>query len=131
MKIKVEKHHIDTGQCASPTHCMIAEAIREQEPMIHYVAVRTNGITITWGLEDGSRLRRHFAMPLKAAKAIIKFDRGEEVAPFSFSVDLIDERIVPLQEQRRQRDYARKNYYQNKKLGKTKTSAESKRVVSA
>jgi len=104
--IKVKKHHIENGECRSPQRCAIAAAIREEYEDVSYVAVRTNGITITTRSNlDGSGYRQHYAVPIKAAKAIIDFDEEKEVKPFSFVAKLIDSTpIKPRTPEQRERD---------------------------
>jgi hypothetical protein len=90
--IDVTKEHIDQGDCKNPQQCAIAAAIREEIPHVSYVAVRTNGITIVSRERDGGDgYKRHFAVPTKAARAIVAFDAGEEVKPFAFKAKLIDQ----------------------------------------
>ncbi len=90
LKIDVGAAHIVKGNCKIPQQCMIALAIKEYDPTISYVSVRTNGITVTRRSKHGA-VRQHWSVPTKAAKAIIKFDAGETVRPFSFASKLIDE----------------------------------------
>ena len=95
MKITVGAGHIESGKCKVAQRCAIAAAIKDTYRDVSYVSVRTNGITITKRRKNGSSIRQHFAVPLKAARAIIKFDAGEEVKPFSFEPKLIDEVSIP------------------------------------
>lgn len=96
MKISVSQKHIDQGKCKIAQKCMIAAAIRDADPTVSYVSVRTNGITITKRKCDGGDgVRQHWQVPTRAARAIIKFDGGEFVAPFSFEPKLVDEKIIP------------------------------------
>jgi hypothetical protein len=69
---------------------MIAEAIRDSLPNVAYVGVRTNGITVTQRRKSGGSIRSHFMVPLKAARALVKFDAGEVVRPFVFTPKLVD-----------------------------------------
>lgn len=94
MKINVTKHDIEVGACKIPQRCMIAAAIKSQNKDVSYVSVRTNAITVTKQRRNGNRVRQHWAVPTKAAKAIIKFDAGEKVAPFVFETKLIDEIVI-------------------------------------
>jgi hypothetical protein len=73
---------------------MIATAIKEMDTTISYVAVRTNGITVTRRTRNGGNLREHWAVPTKAAKAIIRFDAGDPVVPFTFEVQKIDQKYI-------------------------------------
>lgn len=90
LKVEVKSEHIATGECASAQKCMIAAAIKAADPTATYVAVRTNGITITHRNKKVS-YRRHYLVPLKAARRIVAFDAGEPVAPFSFVAAFVNE----------------------------------------
>lgn len=94
MKVEVKQYHIVTGDCKKAQKCMIAMAIKEADKDVSYVSVRTNCITVTKRRKNGDSVRRHFAVPLKAARAIIRFDQGELVKPFSFEPKLIDEEVI-------------------------------------
>lgn len=96
MKIQVKREHIDGGACAVPNKCMIAAAIKELEPDVAYVSVRTNGITVTHRAPGRPAIREHYAVPLKAARAIVKFDLGEPVDPFTFTAKLVDRTVLPI-----------------------------------
>lgn len=93
--VAVGAEHIKTGDCKIPQRCMIAQAIKEHHPTVTYVSVRTNGITVTKRTRNGATVRQHWAVPTKAAKAIIAFDMGGKVKPFSFHAKLIDEVKIP------------------------------------
>ena len=78
ISIRVNKEHIEQGDCRNPQQCAIAAAIRDEIPHVSCVAVRTNQITIVSRERDGGDgYKRHFAVPNKAARAIIAFDAGE------------------------------------------------------
>lgn len=95
MKINVTSDSIAMGDCKSPQRCMIAVAIRQFDPSITYVSVRTNGITITRRRKAGEGTRQHWSVPIKAARAIIQFDQEQTIKPFSFESKLIDEVRIP------------------------------------
>lgn len=101
--VDVRPEHIAKGACNSAQECMIALAIKDQYS-VKYAAVRTNCITVTSRARDGSGVRCHFAVPTKAAKAIIRFDNGEKVAPFKFRARMIDEKWLPPVTQARKRE---------------------------
>jgi hypothetical protein len=94
MKITVSREHIESGKCNVAQRCAIAAAIKDVYRDVSYVSVRTNGITITERRKDGGSVRKHLAVPLKAARAIIRFDAGEDVRPFSFESKLIDQKVI-------------------------------------
>lgn len=95
MKVKVARKHIEKGVCTSPQRCMIAAAIKDSDYTITYSAVRTNGITVTRKYKGGGGIRQHWAVPLAAARRIVKYDTGENIQPFSFIAKLIDETELP------------------------------------
>src|SRR5258708_6721192 len=96
MKISVHKKHIDDGKCKLPQKCMIAAAIKDADPYVSYVSVRTNCITITKRKSDGGPgVRQHFMVPTHAARRIIQFDNGEKVVPFVFDAKFVDEQSIP------------------------------------
>lgn len=91
MKITVTADHIGAAKCGDPHKCMIAEAIRDSVRGVRYVSVRTNGISITQRKKDGVRLRSLWTVPLKAARAIVLFDKDKDaVRPFSFEPKLVE-----------------------------------------
>lgn len=90
MKVNVTARHIEEAKCGNPYHCMIAEAIRDSVPNAQYVIVRTNGITITQRRKNGVSVRSRWMVPTKAARAIIRFDAGDSVSPFSFEPTMVD-----------------------------------------
>jgi hypothetical protein len=91
LMIRVNREHIDAGDCRNPQQCAIAAAIKDEIPHVSFVAVRTNRITIVSRERDGGDgYKRYYAVPTKAAHAIVAFDRGEVVDPFSFKARLIE-----------------------------------------
>lgn len=107
MKITVTSSHIEMAKCGDPHKCMIAEAIRDSVRDVRYVSVRTNGISITQRRKNGDRLRSLWAVPLKAARAIISFDKGEEVRPFSFEPKLVQKwELAPRSAEQKAKDVA-------------------------
>jgi hypothetical protein len=94
-QIWVSQENIDSGKCGSPQECAIAYAIKQYDAEVCYVAVRTNCLTITRRKDDGRTIRQHWAVPRKAAMAIIAFDKGDEVKPFGFAAKLIDQVELP------------------------------------
>src|SRR5712671_3340536 len=79
--IKVTKEHIANSTRNDATHCMIAEAIRAAMPWAKYISVDTQAIRIS---SPGESLRYFYLTPLRVQKALLGFDRGETVSPFSF-----------------------------------------------
>lgn len=105
LMISVRKTHIEKGECKSPQRCAIAAAIREEYADVTYVAVRTNGITVITREPDGTGQKWRYAIPNKAAKAIIAFDAGEPVQPFRFLAKVIESKPVkPRNAEQREHD---------------------------
>lgn len=123
MKISVTSRHIKEALCGNPYHCMIAEAIRDSLPHVRYVSVRTNGITITQHGKNGSSIRSHWTVPTNAARAIIRFDNGEDVRPFYFKPKKVDEQELPPRT-KMQQDYDRERLRKRRADMKARGRAE-------
>jgi len=83
MKIQVTQDHIDKATKRDSHHCMIADAIHDYVPEARYVLVDLQ--SIRWS--DLENDKRHFYFtPINAQNAIIKFDRGQPVKPFEFTL---------------------------------------------
>jgi hypothetical protein len=81
--IKVTEE-ITTRACRSNSrHCVIVEAIREAVPTAVLITVDLQ--TIRWS-DKGLGLRYIFLTPLPAQKALVRFDAGEPISPFSFQL---------------------------------------------
>lgn len=80
MKIEVTKAHVEQAVQRDSHHCMIADAIRDQTKA-KYILVDVQ--SIRWSnLRTGKRYT--YLTPMVAQQAIIAFDRGERMAPFTF-----------------------------------------------
>lgn len=90
MRVVVRSEHIAHSSCRVPERCMIAVAIKEAYPDTAYIRVKTNGITLTTRPENGPALTHKYMVPTKAAKAIIAFDNGEAVKPFTFTAQEVE-----------------------------------------
>lgn len=98
MFISVQPEHIAAGDCKSPQRCMISQAIKTNHPLVSYVSVRTNKITITKRLGNSMSIREHWTVPDKVAREIIRFDQNDPedpVQPFSFWSKLVDQTKIP------------------------------------
>jgi hypothetical protein len=79
-QITVEQKHIDLGLPDSSAMCMIAEAVKDQVPGCTKVHVDMQ--TVRWTGKDG--IRRTYLTPAVAQSALVRFDAGDDVKPFTF-----------------------------------------------
>src|SRR5678810_215657 len=85
--IKVEQHHIDHAIQNDSHHCMIADAIRDHYQDAKYIVVDLQSIRFSFlGDKTTQGVRHKYFTPPKAQLALLKFDQGEEVRPFSFDL---------------------------------------------
>jgi hypothetical protein len=82
-KIKITEEIAERACRRNSRHCMIAEAIKEAMPWVARIMVDLQ--TIRWS-DPRVGLRYIFLTPLAAQKALVRFDAGEPVAPFSFTL---------------------------------------------
>jgi hypothetical protein len=69
-------------------HCMIAEAIQAARP--HWKNISVDLATIRWTNPKTSK--RYIALtPEAAGQALVKFDQGEDVEPFSLTITPVQE----------------------------------------
>lgn len=83
MKIHVAPKQIDTSCRRDSHHCMIADAVKVAIPDAQFILVDVQSIRYSI---PGRQTRYCHLTPLSAQKAIIAFDRGKKVAPFSFTL---------------------------------------------
>jgi hypothetical protein len=77
--IKVQQKHIDQGIPESSARCMIAEALKDSIPGSKKVHVDMQTIRYT----DDKGVRRTYLTNGSAQAALVRFDAGDEVLPFS------------------------------------------------
>lgn len=83
MRFEITKEHIADAKRRDSQHCMIADAIQARTDA-KYVLVDVQ--TIRWSnLKKGKRYV--YLTPPEAQRAILAFDQGKRVEPFSFTVD--------------------------------------------
>jgi len=83
MKIQINRTHIAKAIKGDAIHCMIAESIREKFPQARWILVDMQ--TIRW--TDRQRgIRYTYLTPRSAQRALLKFDSGEPVIPFSMGL---------------------------------------------
>jgi hypothetical protein len=84
--VHVTEELVERATQRDSRHCMIAEAIQQQRPEWKQILVDLQ--TIRWTNPRTSK--RYVALtPEVAGSALVAFDRGERIAPFSFSLEPI------------------------------------------
>lgn len=91
MRVKVTEKQIDQAIRRNSNHCMIADAIHKTIPNATYVSVDTQKIEYS---DKKKGIRYTFLTPTKAQKAIIQFDQGKEVKPFTFTTKQVKTRSI-------------------------------------
>lgn len=82
-QIRVKEKHIQQAVKRDSRHCMIADAIKAQIPDAKYILVDVQ--SIRWSdLKKGERYQ--YFTPTQAQQAILKFDQGKPVEPFTFQL---------------------------------------------
>jgi hypothetical protein len=80
--VRVEQRHIDEAIPNNSVKCMIAEAIRSSVPDVTHPHADIQTMRYT----DAKGIRRTFLTPASVQAALTRFDAGDEVAPFAFSL---------------------------------------------
>lgn len=83
MKISISLEQILMAVRKNSHRCMIAEAIKEAEPHARRIVVDLQSIRWT---DDQAGVRYSFFTPPIAQEALLAFDQGEEVEPFTFEL---------------------------------------------
>lgn len=86
MNISITKEHIENGIARDSHHCMIADALKEAIPEAQYILVDLQSIRYSL---PASKKRYVHLTPLKAQRALIKFDQGRSVKPFEFTLPAV------------------------------------------
>lgn len=81
IKVNVDKEHIDNACRRNSNHCMVADAIHSRLKWATHVVVDTQSVRFN-NRKQGKRYI--YLTPTEAQKAIILFDQGVKVRPFSF-----------------------------------------------
>jgi hypothetical protein len=81
--IPVLQKHIDEGVRESSIKCMGVEAIKDAIPDAHHVFVDMQTCRYT----DGKGVRRTWLTPGPLQAALVRYDAGDEVKPFRFSLN--------------------------------------------
>lgn len=83
MRVSVSKDHISNGVQKNSQHCMIADAIKDCCPKAQFIMVDLQTIRFS----DQSKGKRFvYLTPAVAQHNILKFDKGDAVKPFVFSL---------------------------------------------
>lgn len=83
MRVNVTKEHIENGVEKNSQHCMIADAIKTTYPKAQYILVDLQSIRFT----DKTKGKRFTYMtPAVAQHNLLRFDQGQSVKPFTFSL---------------------------------------------
>ncbi len=82
--IKVKQERIESAIKANSRHCMIADAIHEHMPHVKAISVDTATIRFS---NPKTRKRYIYLTPPIAQQMILRFDAGEKITPFSFSLN--------------------------------------------
>jgi hypothetical protein len=80
IKINVGTLDIATAEKKDSRFCMIAEAIRRDYPQLRNVQVDTQAIRVT---DRQAREQLTFMTPLQVQVAIVQFDEGDSLEPFT------------------------------------------------
>lgn len=83
MRVSVTREHIENGVQKHSQHCMIADAIKTTCPKAQYIMVDLQSIRFS----DAAKRKRYvYLTPAIAQHNILKFDKGDAVKPFAFSL---------------------------------------------
>jgi hypothetical protein len=81
--VNVTQRHINSATPKDSSHCMIADAVRETIPGANRIAVDLQ--TIRW--TDPAKGKRYVCFtPPSAQQALLAFDQGQPVIPFSIAL---------------------------------------------
>lgn len=81
--VHVSQEHIAGAVCKDSHRCMIADALQAQIPSAKYIMVDTQSVRFS-NVDTGRRFV--YLTPIEAQAALLKFDAGEKVKPFSFTL---------------------------------------------
>jgi hypothetical protein len=83
MKLTITSAHIEKSIRNDANHCMIASALKEKIPTARWVAVDLQKMRWT----DRVAGKQFVGLtPLPAKRALLAFDKGEDVKPFEFTM---------------------------------------------
>jgi len=83
MKVTITPELVERGVQRDSRHCMIAEAIKEENP--HFKSILVDLQTIRW--TNPRTGKRYICLtPEVAAALLVDFDQGRDIEPFAFSL---------------------------------------------
>lgn len=86
VKVVVTQELVDRAVQRDSHHCMIAEAIKEQNP--HFARILVDLQTIRW--TNTRTGKRYICLtPEEAAAKLVDFDQGRQIEPFAFAVKVV------------------------------------------
>ncbi len=80
---KITQHEIDTAVKRDSHHCMIADSIKAKFPEAKYIHVDLQSVRFS-DFKTGKRFK--YFTPPEAQVALLRFDQGKEVAPFTMKL---------------------------------------------
>ena len=117
MKVKVEAEHIANGKEKNSQHCMIADAVKAACPSAQFIQVDLQTIRFS---DPKKRRRLTYLTPAVAQHNLLRFDQGQSVKPFAFSLNTpVRDRAMQgnrgSEARKASAKKARKNYRKNQK----------------
>lgn len=83
INVEITQHHIDVAIPEDSSHCMIADAIRSALPQARNISVDLQAIRFT----DPDKAQRYiYFTPTIGQGALVAFDEGRPLVPFSFTL---------------------------------------------
>lgn len=83
VKVNITQELVEQSKLADSSHCMIAEAVKIAYPDATKVSVDLQTIRFS---NPAKRVRYIYLTPRLAQIALVQFDQGREVEPFSFTL---------------------------------------------
>jgi len=86
MNVTITEELVERAVQRDSHHCMIAEAIKEQNP--HFARILVDLQTIRW--TNTTTGKRYICLtPEEAAAKLVDFDQGRPIVPFAFSMRIV------------------------------------------
>lgn len=121
IKVEVKKDHITNACQRDSHHCMIADAVHSRLKWATFIQVDTQSIRFN-NRKAGKRYI--YLTPPEAQKAIVLFDQGVKVKPFSFTLSQGYMRVKVMRARQRPAKRVSRSYTNSKK-SKTKHQTPS------
>jgi hypothetical protein len=97
IKVNVTADHIANACQTDSHHCMVADAIHDRLAWATYVQVDTQSVRFN-NRQQGKRYI--YLTPPEAQRAIVLFDQGAKIKPFSFTLSRGYLKVRPMQARR-------------------------------